>query len=147
MKELFMFPDKDAVERIHLMEALASDVVEDFSYQHVLEQEEVDEYAVAFTELHQELAELEARKKAVVEEYAAKIKGIKNKAAEAMDIFENRRIRATSTVYLIPNFDDGLMCYYNKDGRLVHDRPLKVSERQRTIGGMLRDTEVSIKVG
>lgn len=125
------------MERIRLLESNATDVVNGFTYQRNLDDQDLVDERKTYSDLQIEVSRLEEVKKVEVERMNSEIKVKKLLAARSLAMIRSQREEVTETVYVIPNFDSNTICTYNSEGMLVAERPMRASERQTTIGSML----------
>lgn len=124
--------DVGRIERRQLLRDSAQKM-EEFTYPRPLEGEELthlkDEYHVNAIKM----AKLEEKKKEFMENWKADVKPLKLQMAEQMTMMRSKVEEITEDVYLMPEFDEDMMGYYNGDGKLVYSRPLMPEERQFSI--------------
>ncbi len=137
MEKHAIFQDMEMVERIRLLESNATEVVDGFTYQRNLTDDDLSEERELYCDLQLEILRLEEVKKAEVERMNAEIKAKKLSAGRCLGMIRTKREEVRETVYVIPNFDDNTICTYNADGQLVAERSMRASERQSTIGSIL----------
>ena len=73
---------------------------------------------------------LEEEMTAVVEDYKARIKPLKEKFAETLDAIHHKAVDAMGTVWLWQDFDNQMMVYFGEDGTVINMRRMKPEERQ-----------------
>lgn len=127
----YIFPDLGQIERIRMLEDNSDDVVEQFTYDRVLTDEEKQEEQELFSAVHIELARMEAEKKQLVERLNADIKVKRTIAEKTLLKIKNGREEVTETVYVIHDEDEQKVGTYNYRGELISERPMRSGERQR----------------
>lgn len=116
-----------------MLEDNAEKVVEDFSFTKTLSPEEMDEYRERFAETCIELTEAEESLKVYSDLRKAEMKPVKELIRDLQKAIKNRAIEVEETAYLFPDYDSGVMNYYNSDGELLMSRRLRPEERQTNI--------------
>lgn len=137
MEKHAIFQDMSPMERIRLLESNATEMVDGFTYQRNLDDDDLSEEREKYCDIQLELLRLEEVKKAENDRMNAEIKVKKLLAGRCLGMIRTKREEVTETVYVIPNFDSNTICTYNSEGILVAERPMRASERQMTIGSML----------
>lgn len=127
-----IYQDLSPEDRLNTIQAM-SEGSEEMVYTKNLSREELDEYRENLTDSMVKIDQLESEFKMVKEEHAARIKPLKADNSFLLGIIKRRAIDITEQCYLIPDYDGGMMEYYNANGELVHSRRLKPEERQTSI--------------
>jgi hypothetical protein len=73
---------------------------------------------------------LEDEMAAMVEDYKARIKPLKEKFSETLEAIKNKSVETLGTVYLLQDFDNQMMHYVAEDGTVINSRRMKPDERQ-----------------
>ena len=127
-----IFQDQSPKDRLQLLKDNAVKS-EEMTYPRQLEDNEVHNLKDEYAKQAIDLAKEEEKKKEFMTDHKAVVKPIKLKLGEIMTQIRSRVEEITEDVYLMSDFDDNVMLYYNKDGVLVHSRPLLQNERQFSI--------------
>lgn len=133
MTHLIIPGDGSPIDNINFMRDNADDIVENYCYQRVLTEEELEAEKETFTKAsirHQQLLE---EKERITSEINGRIKVEKELAKKSLNLIRAGRMEVSETVYLIKDEGEGRVGTFNQDGYLITDRPLKASERQRSM--------------
>lgn len=126
--EQILFQDLDTIERIVTLESNADDIIEGYTYDRVLTDEEISDLETDFAALHIEMDRLVAEKKEWLEMKNAEIKAKQKAAAATMKMIRTRREEVTETVYVLS--DEKSIGTYNHRGELVSSKPKRGGDRQ-----------------
>lgn len=123
------FKNKDRADRIELLSANATKK-ETFNYFKPLTEDQLEPFhEVYFSAKHKIEAATE-----VLEEAKKQFKSVteepKEEMAEAYGTIRAKGMQVSEDVYLIPNYEAGIMDYVNEDGDTVFSRRLLPTERQ-----------------
>ena len=119
-------------ERLAAIQAL-SEGEETLTYTKPLSREEMDEYRENLTDEMIKARSLEeqfAQQKAAHKE---RIDPVNRGIAELLGIIRAKAIEVREECFLVPNYEAGMMEFYNANGELVDSRRLRPEERQTTI--------------
>ena len=133
MKDLQIPGDGSAFDNIQFMKAQAEDVLEDFRYQKILSEDELEAERQTFADLSIELQQLEEDKALEMERWNAKIKAKKENVRKSLGLLRVGRMEVSETVYLIRDEVEGKIGTYTQDGTILSERPLKNTEKQRNM--------------
>lgn len=98
-----------------------------------LSKEEILELRLQRDSLSDEIEDVKEEKKETVKGFNDIIKSKEGRRKPISRAIKTGFIEKDLLVMASPNYDDGTMEYYNVEGVMVHDRPLKPSERQTNI--------------
>lgn len=98
-----------------------------------LSQEEVIELRLQRDALSDEIEDVKEEKKDTIKGFNEIIKSKEKRRKPISRAIKTGYIEKELLVMASPNYDDGTMEYYNPDGEMIHDRPLKPTERQTNI--------------
>ena len=98
-----------------------------------LSPEEVLELRLQRDSLSDEIEDTKEEKKEAVRGFNDIIKSKENRRKPISRAIKTGYIEKDLLVMASPNYDDGTMEYYSVEGEMVHDRPLKPTERQTNI--------------
>ena len=132
-----MFQDKSPRDREILLRDNASKI-ENRPYSRSLDAAEVIELQDSYTRKAIELSAAEEELKMHRENYKAIAKPLKAEMAQIIQGIRSGTENIIEDVYLLPDFEDGMMGYYNKMGELVFSRPLMQNEKQYSISQHLK---------
>ena len=127
-----LFKDMSPQERVQMLSDNA-ERRESFTYLKDLTPDEVTELKDEFTSESILLAKLEEEKKAIMDEFKAKIKPVKKEMARMISLLRTRSEEVEESVYLLADQEEGMMGYYNAQGELVNQRRLRQNEKQMRI--------------
>lgn len=98
-----------------------------------LNAEEITQLRLERDGLFEQIEEVKEEKKEAVKGFNEIIKSKSNRIKPLGRVIKTGYMEKEMLVMPTPNYDDGTMEYYNADGAMVYDRPLKPSERQTSI--------------
>lgn len=137
-----LFYDLDPVERIRMLEDNSDDVLEAYSYDRVLTDDEKNEEQEKFAQFHIELSRLENEKKEIVDRLNQELKVKRIVADKALLKIKTGREEVTETVYVIHDEEEQRVGTYNFRGELIAERPMRSGERQRRMRFPQSDKEI-----
>lgn len=111
----------------------SAEKVESFTYPKPLSDDDLSLLKDEMVKDSVKLAKLEDEKKDFNTNHKSKVKPLKQSFAVTLNKLRNKVDEVTEEVYLLADQDNGMMGYYNADGKLVHVRVLKPEERQHRI--------------
>jgi hypothetical protein len=126
-KQLLHSEDPDKREQI-LRDSC--DKIEQLSY---VKKFTIDEMAQKKSELSSTMIQLsnyEAKLAEVKAEFTEKMKPLKVNVQQTVAHLRDKARLVQEQCYVMYDYDQGIAGYYNRDGDLVHSRPLEVGERQ-----------------
>lgn len=131
MEKIFL-PNENRGERLKILQdnAVKSEL---YNYPKELSKEDLDELKDRLAQDKIKLYKFDEKKKDFMEQYKTDTKPLKSNIDETVSRLRTKVEDVEETVYLIADHDDNTMLYYNKDGVLVHFRPLAPGERQYSI--------------
>lgn len=98
-----------------------------------LSQDEILQLRLERDSISEDIEGIKTEKKETVREFNDIIKSKENRRKPISQAIKTGYMEKDLLVMPPPNYDDGTMEYYNVDGTMVHDRPLRPSERQTTM--------------
>lgn len=107
--------------------------MEEFTYPRPLDVKEVTHLKDEYTKNAIAMAKHEEHKREFMENWRADVKPLRLEMSEQMTRIRSKVEEVTEDVYLLPEHEEGLMGYYNGEGKLVYERPLMPDERQFSI--------------
>ena len=128
MLKQFM-PELTPKERLIILEQNA-DQIDVTTYQKPLTEEALADKKDVLTENSIALFDLEEEKKEAVKVYKDKIDPIKKQNNKLLTEIRTGQETVTGKLFMMANFDDGMMETYDADGFLVESRRLKATEKQ-----------------
>ena len=128
-----IFPDSTIIERIAQLEATAVDQIENHTYYRQLTPDEIADEQVCFSALHIDIQRTNERKRQIMAEFSAELKLLTEKAKLALAKVEQGRELITETVYVVQDFDEKLVGYYNNRGQLIETHKMLAKEMQHGI--------------
>ena len=137
-----LFYDLDQIERIRMLEDNSDDILEAYSYDRVLTDDEKQEEQESFAQTHIEIARLEGEKKEIVDRLNQELKVKRIIADKALLKIKTGREEVTETVYVIHDEDEQRVGTYNFRGELIAERPMRSGERQRRMKFPQSDKEI-----
>ena len=111
----------------------SAEKVETFTYPKQLTDDELSLLKDEMVKDSVKLAKLEDEKKEFSTSHKSKVKPLKQSFSITLNKLRSKVDEVTEEVYLLADQEEGLMGYYNADGKLVHVRVLKPEERQHRI--------------
>jgi len=127
-----IYQDLGPDERVSTLEAMC-DAKENFSYTKHLSRDELDEYRENLTDTMVKQSAIESEFADVKEEFKKKLKPVMRDVSQLFGIVKAKAIEVDELCFLIPDYNSGMMEYYNANGELVNSRRLKPEERQTAI--------------
>lgn len=95
-----------------------------------------DELGISKSQLAEiaiKIAAIERRKKEVMDDFKQELKDPKREYTAFLEMIQNKSVRKTGVLYLIPDFEKGMMYSFDKEAICVDARPLSSQERQLSI--------------
>jgi len=124
-----LFQDMTPGERAKMLSDNA-EAKENFQYPKELSSDEIAELKDELSSESITLSKLEERKKELMDEIKSEIKPVKDEVNRVLQLLRTRIEEVEEEVYLIADQEEGMMGYYNQDGKLVHQRLLRGNEKQ-----------------
>lgn len=109
------------------------DAVEQKTYNRSLTNEELDVIKEELAGASIRLEDIDAEKKAAMELFKERIKAAKAEVQAALKMLRTRSEEVTEDCFKMSEIDSTEVGYYNSLGELIESRPMRPSERQRTI--------------
>lgn len=131
--EQSIFIGMDPLAKIRALEDNAVEIAENYEWEQPLTPEELDEYREKFAGVHIELAALEARKKALLEEITREMKDKKTVSVSLLKVIRTERKDLSGRAFFIQDFKEGIIGIYNSDGELIGQRKMRKTEAQGRI--------------
>lgn len=113
-----------------------ADNIEEMTYARALSKEELDKRRMEFSQQAIEIARKQDELKSIKETFAADLKPMVTAYRETLQEIKSQQVMVTETVYHLADYDDGMMCTYNKQGELIMTRKLTAEEGQMRITNM-----------
>ncbi len=139
-----LFIDMDAITRRRALEDAATDILQGEHYQKTLNEDELAEERKFYADVSIEIQRLEEEKKMEMERLSAIIKAKKGMAAVSLAKIRSGRTEVCEDLYVVQDFARGMIQQYNVAGELVHERPMRSTERQSRIS--FESPDYSVKV-
>jgi len=133
MRNLEIPGDGTPIENMSFMESNADEIVERYSYQRILTDEEIDHEKDEFAAKSILIAQLEEEKTRIMTEINERLKVQKSLATKSLTLIRVGRMEVSETVYLIKDEHEGKIGTYTSTGELLSERALKPTERQRSV--------------
>ena len=133
MTNIIIPGDGSPMANINFMRDNADEVVEDYSYQRVLTEDELIEERERFAEVSIELEMLEEQKKIILDEIMEKIKAKKKVASKHLMLIRVGRQEVTGEAFIFRDEDEKKIGTYDMNGVLLSDRNMKPTEIQRKL--------------
>lgn len=133
MTNIIIPGDGSPMTNINFMRDNADEVIEDYSYQRLLTEEELVEERERFAEVSIELEMLEEQKKIILDEIMGKIKSKKKVAQKHLMLIRVGRQEVTGEAFIIRDEEEKKIGTYDMNGVLIQDRSMKPSEIQRKL--------------
>lgn len=130
--EQFLFQNEPEANRAMHLDA-NSDGAEEREYPIILTQEELAAEKSKFTTLAIKKAKLDDQKKQIVSEINAELKPIIKEKQETLAVIKNGTRTEKGICYKIIERETRMVGYYNRQGRLVDQRPMTMEDNQLTI--------------
>ena len=132
-----LFQELKIADRAGMLEANCESM-EDMTYSKSISQEELEKVRGEFTQLAIEVAALEDQLKEVKEQFAEKLKPMKDEMKESLHILKTRAKEVKERVYVLKDFSEGMIGIYNNRGELISSRRMMAEESQMSINSNLR---------
>lgn len=127
MKTVHFRPDLDLNERVkELRKICVTEVTKE--YQRSLTDVEVDKDRFEFVEQSQTLANVKKNAKAAQASFNAEISSIQSILDEKMLRIETGKRKVNDALYGVPNYNSGLMEFYDRFGEMIESRKLTPDE-------------------
>jgi hypothetical protein len=110
-----------------------ADRSEEFTYSKDLSKDELLEISDRKIQAEIEFNEKEAQFNDVKADFSQVKKGFQKSNSELLGMLKDKKITVTETCYLVPNYSDRRMEYFNEDGVMVYSRILYASESNMRI--------------
>jgi predicted RNase H-like nuclease (RuvC/YqgF family) len=101
------------------------------SFMKKFSEDEIDEYKTELSENSIELDTLQTELSELKKEYKEKMKPKSTRVKFLLTCLRQKAIAVTDDVYVLKSETE--YCIYNSEGKLLSSRPLKASEKQKTI--------------
>lgn len=101
-----------------------------FNYPKELSKEELDNLKDQLAQDNIKMTKLEEKRKEFMDSHKAELKPLQTRAKDCVEMLRRKSEDVEEEVYLIADQEEGIMGYYNADGKLVHFRSLTQDERQ-----------------
>jgi len=124
-----LFQNMSVADRIQMLKDNA-ERTEEFQYPRELTPDEILELKDELSSESITLSKLEEKKKESMAEFKAEIKPVKAEVQRILQLLRTRSEEVEEKVYLLADQEEGMMCYYNSKGELVHSRLLRQNEKQ-----------------
>jgi len=124
-----LFQNMSVADRIQMLKDNA-ERTEEFQYPRELTPDEILELKDELSSESITLSKLEEKKKESMAEFKAEIKPVKAEEQRILQLLRTRSEEVEEKVYLLADQEEGMMCYYNSKGELVHSRLLRQNEKQ-----------------
>jgi|WetSurSiteA1Bulk_404760.scaffolds.fasta_scaffold259355_1 hypothetical protein len=134
--EKLLLQEMSAEERLQTLKDSA-DKIEDFSYTKPFTPGQIIVFKDKLSTVMIEYSAIEDELKAVKEEYASKMKPMKDETKDLLKNIKNKADFVTEKCFLMVEGDQ--VGYYNAAGELVYCRPLLPGEKQKTVFSVLRE--------
>lgn len=106
---------------------------EDRLYMRPLEQSELDKAKDELSGVAIQMNALDEELEAFKEAWKLRMKPAKSAFVELRTLIKNKAVQSTGTLYLIKNWDDQMIEYYDETGIMVQSRRMTPEERQTGI--------------
>ena len=125
-----LFQDVSPLERIRALEDNADEILNDYSYELPLSEDEINEANADYTAREMEILKISADKARILAEYNAKIKGLSAQQDALLNEIKTRRREYRGTCYEIIDEQEGRVLTYNQQGECIGDRPARSFQRK-----------------
>lgn len=136
--DLQLFQDYGPVERLRMLESNAEQIIEKYSFERRLTEEELAarraDFAQKTIEVEAEIEEL----KSVVAETNATIKLRKRGNANLLNEIRWQREERTEKVFCVQDFEENKIGLYTADGTLIETRRMEPGQRQMRLTASVR---------
>lgn len=136
----FLFQDVPLENREEYLEANAESV-DEIGYVKQFTQDELDVFKDELAEKSIAINDIEIEKKEVVAEYKRQIDPLQKVVTTNLKRIKEKGEYVKEPCYKFINQKEGMALWYNKQGVLVHSRPINPSERQGRIFPLKTGTE------
>lgn len=106
---------------------------EDRLYMRPLEQSELEKSKDELSDIAIKMNELDEELERFKEDWKLRMKPLKQRFVATRTDLKNKAVQATGTLYLIKNWDDQMIEYYDESGIMVQSRRMTPEERQTGI--------------
>lgn len=127
-----LFASAPVDQRLEMIKERASSS-ETRTYVKPASQEEIDNHRRKLANEVIKKKKEEAEKKEVMAEYKGRIKEHQSLIDSHADVIEKQGYELTDDVFLVPDFKENKMGYYDKEGQLISERELMPHEKQMNL--------------
>lgn len=133
MKDLQIPGDGTVIEKVSFMESVADEIVPNYEYSRELTPEEIDNERIEYANVSIKIEQIEEEMARVLTEIKDRLKVEKAKAKKALSYIRRGRMDVVETVYLVKDEAEGKVGTYTMNGEILSERPMKGTERQKSI--------------
>lgn len=130
MEQHYLFSGNETSEEIRQILVDNCEGTEDMTYSRQLTEDELNIARETYVSNNLDIASCDDELKAAKAYHKAKIKPLKEEAADLLKTLKSRYQEVKEKVYKLPDHKAGMMEYVNLEGVVVHSRRLKPEERQ-----------------
>jgi len=121
----------------HLLDANC-DAIESLGYTRRFTPEELNDRKDELAETSISISEIEEEKRSVDVSFKARRKPLDERKTELLSALKNKSEFVTEDCYKFIDYDERWVGFYNSEGELIFDRPIKPQEMQKTIFSEMR---------
>lgn len=136
----YFFQEDTPEQRIKNLADNAEKILNNFSWNKQLDETDMEEFRVKFSEKSIELTDMQNDLKAKTKIAKAEMKPVEQDVNVLQHAIKHRELNIVETVYMMPDQILNKMEYVNEEGLIVFSRPLRPEEKQfsirRSTGGL-----------
>lgn len=130
--EKVLFPEMPPEKRAEMLNENC-DAIEKKGFTRRFTDEEISSMKTDLSEVHITINDIEIEKKSVTEVFNSKLKPLKNTSSVLLMKLKNKAEYVSEDCFKFIDQESGYVGYYNCDGDLIESRPIRETERQKTI--------------
>lgn len=144
--EKVLFSNLSENERIQMLSDNA-DTIEEIGYMKAFTPEEMETMKDRLSKIVIDINDIDEEKKAANDEFKLRKKPLETEKQELLANIKSKSEYVVEGCYKFCDHDEQMVGFYNKQGILVHCRPMRQDEKNRTIFQAYRQDATKIKTG
>ena len=133
-----MFQDKAPDDRRVILRDTC-DKVENFTYEKSYTNQDVEVFMEKLSEVMIDISQIEGELIKIKKDYSIRLKPLKTDLKELIENIKFRSRMVEEQAFIFRDHDKNTVGYYSEEGLLIHSRPLKIDEHQRSIMSNMRE--------
>ena len=118
------------IERIHILEGNAVDIIERYEHERLLEEDELEDLRVEFTQNEIEILKLQEEKAQILSQINEKLKPLQKASSIKLEKLRTGRERVVERCFVLEDTETGAKGTYNPEGILLSSTPGKRGDKK-----------------